>query len=314
MVLELRLWPLLALRRSARYSTPAPLSPRDAAGLVGEVTRFGLAARVRRAVGRLAEGLRDLVTAPMELPVEAPVTATGSDTVPSEGQRVSWTAMDGQWSAWLVLPSPQEARDDAEIRLYVDNAPPCRWALLAGVAVAVWGLWRWRLGQIIHLVPATTRILCATRGGQASQPTHERAIQLAKERDAELLFLYVFDQRVLQRIATPIVINEEAQIEHMLEFLRTTAQEQARLAGVGARVVVRAGRLREELVEVSREEHVSLIVLGSPAGSASRFQVAAMSDLMSEIEEATGVEVMALGSDNDVLPDQVDEMLGEVLE
>ena len=169
-------------------------------------------------------------------------------------------------------------------------------AVLAGVVVVGLSLWRWRLGQIIHLVPSTTRILCATRGGQDSQPTHERAIQLAKERDAEVLFLYVFDQRILQRIATPIVINEEAQIEHMLEFLRTTAQEQARIAGVRARVVVRAGRLREELVAVSREEHVSLIVLGSPAGSASRFQVAAMLDLISEIEEQTGVEVMALGA------------------
>ncbi|MBN1564358.1 MAG: calcium/sodium antiporter [Anaerolineae bacterium] len=183
-------------------------------------------------------------------------------------------------------------------------------AALVGVAVIIVGLWRWRLAQIVHLAPATNRILCATRGGQASQPTHEHAIQLAQERDAELLFLYVFDQRVLQRVATPIVINEEAQIEHMLEFLRTTAQEQARQAGVRARVIVRAGRLREELVEVSREEHVSLIVLGSPAGSASRFQVAAMLDLMSEIEEATGIEVVALGgSDDQMALEQMDDAM-----
>ena len=36
------------------------------------------------------------------------------------------------------------------------------------------------------------RILCPTRGGQDSQPTHQKAIEIALDRGAELIFLYVF--------------------------------------------------------------------------------------------------------------------------
>ena len=37
------------------------------------------------------------------------------------------------------------------------------------------------------------RIVCATRGGEASRRAQERAISLAKELEAELIFLYVTD-------------------------------------------------------------------------------------------------------------------------
>ncbi len=183
------------------------------------------------------------------------------------------------------------------------------WVLAMIITCAASGLsyaaWQWRAGRTKGAPSPTRRILCATRGGQASQPTHAHAIQLAQELNAELIFLYVFDQRVLQQVATPIVIDEDAQIEHMLDFLRTTAQEQAQQAGVHTRVIVRAGRLRDELKGVAQSEHVSLIVLGSPAGSASRFQVAAMLDLVSEIEEATGIEVCTPNGTPALPPDEL---------
>lgn len=138
------------------------------------------------------------------------------------------------------------------------------------------------------------RILCATRGGQASQPTHQKAIELAQAQGAELLFLYIFDRQILQKFATPIVINVEAQVEHMLTFLRTTAQEQARQAGVRARVVIRTGNLREQIKTVAREEQVNLIVLGSPAGNSSLFVREALHALAAEVEEATGISVLVL--------------------
>jgi nucleotide-binding universal stress UspA family protein len=139
-----------------------------------------------------------------------------------------------------------------------------------------------------------SRILCATRGGRASQPTHEKAIKLAREQGAELLFLYVFDRRVLQKVATPIVINVEAQIEHMLAFLRTTAQEQARLAGVRARVVVRTGSLREQIKAVAQREQVHQIILGSPAENSSLFVHDALQTFAAEIEEETGIPAVVL--------------------
>jgi cation:H+ antiporter len=138
------------------------------------------------------------------------------------------------------------------------------------------------------------KILCATRGGEASRPTHEKALELAKEQGAEVLFLYVFDQRVLQGVATPIVINVEAQVEQMYSYLRSTAQVQARQAGVSSKVLVRLGGLREQIATVAVEEQVNLIILGNPAEKSSLFKREALRILGENIEGETGVPVMVL--------------------
>lgn len=141
-----------------------------------------------------------------------------------------------------------------------------------------------------------SKIICATRGGQASLPTHKRAINLALEKGAELIFLYVFDQKVLQGVATPIVINVEAQMKHMLAFLRTTAQEQARRAGVPARIIVRAGSLRDQLKDVSISEQANLVIMGNPAERSSLFKREALQAIADDVEESTGVKVLVLGN------------------
>jgi cation:H+ antiporter len=142
------------------------------------------------------------------------------------------------------------------------------------------------------------RILCATRGGEASIPTHEKAIEMAKELGAELLFLYVFDQTALPLEATPLVINVEAQIRHMTNYLARTAQEQALRAGIESRIIVRVGSLREQLVSVAREQDVGLIILGNPAEKSSLFKREALNTLAADIEEATGARVLALLDDS----------------
>jgi cation:H+ antiporter len=180
---------------------------------------------------------------------------------------------------------------------------PVLWLGIIGVLLLTifvgWGGWEWaaRVRSRAHLPESRPRILCATRGGSASQLTHERAIALAKERGAELIFLYVFDRDTLQRVATPIVINVETQIERMLAFLQATAQEQARLAGVPARVAVCTGNLIGRIEAVSKEEEVELIVMGSPAGAGGRFARKAIQELAADIEAATGITVLALGAD-----------------
>jgi cation:H+ antiporter len=153
---------------------------------------------------------------------------------------------------------------------------------------------RWARSQQQVKVPTMPRntILCATRSGEASQPTHQKAIELAGAQNAELLFLYVFDQQALQRVATPIVINVEAQIEHMLAYLEATAQKQARQSGVEARIVVRTGSLKEEIKAVAEEEKVGLIIFGSPSGESSRFKSEALQTLVNEIEQSTGIPVL----------------------
>jgi hypothetical protein len=73
-----------------------------------------------------------------------------------------------------------------------------------------------------------TTILRPTRGGEASYPNQDRAIKLAKERDADLLLLYVANVHFLDRLAGPVIVDVETELEEMGEFLLALAQERNR--------------------------------------------------------------------------------------
>jgi nucleotide-binding universal stress UspA family protein len=106
------------------------------------------------------------------------------------------------------------------------------------------------------------RILCATRGGEASRRTQDAAIALAREQGDELIFLYVADSSFLNQMAAPLVIDVESRLVKMGEFQLLMAQERAAAQGVSAQTIVREGKLRAELVGAARELEVDLIVLG----------------------------------------------------
>lgn len=140
------------------------------------------------------------------------------------------------------------------------------------------------------------KILCATRGGEASYRTQDAAIALAKQRGEELLFLYVVDIEFLQRTARavrPDVVT--AEMDKMGEFLLAMAQERAQNQGVGAAYVLRHGDLRPELKAAARELDVALVVLGKPAGKESAFALESLEAFAAEIEAETGVEARIIG-------------------
>ena len=108
-------------------------------------------------------------------------------------------------------------------------------------------------------------ILCATRGGEASIKTQQRAIGLAKEREAKLVFIFVADVRFLDHYTAPRVPAMEGEMEHLGEFLLLMAKERAEKAGVEADFTVRKGVFMAALIEAAKELGASLIVLGRPA-------------------------------------------------
>ncbi len=135
------------------------------------------------------------------------------------------------------------------------------------------------------------KILCATRGGEASYDTQDAAIALAKERGDELLFIFVVDTRFLdkaRRAVRPDVVAEE--MSHMGEFLLAMAQERAQKQGVVADYVLRRGEFRDELKAAACEEGVDLVVLGRPESTGAAFVPAALEAFAAEIEAETGVE------------------------
>jgi len=140
------------------------------------------------------------------------------------------------------------------------------------------------------------RILCATRGGEASHHTQDAAIALAKERGDELIFLYVADSSFLNQTAAPLVVNIETRLVKMGEFLLLMAQERAKAQGVSAQAIVREGKLRAELVGVARELEVDLVVLGHPVDRHEQavFDETALQAFATSLQAITGVEVRIL--------------------
>jgi nucleotide-binding universal stress UspA family protein len=136
------------------------------------------------------------------------------------------------------------------------------------------------------------KILCATRGGEASYRTQDKAIALAKERGDTLLFLYVADLHFLDKTAASIVVDVGNEVTKMGEFLLLMAQERAREAGVEASLITREGDVREQIKAAAVEEGVDLVVLGRPTDEASRFKLEALRAFAAEIEEETGISAV----------------------
>jgi nucleotide-binding universal stress UspA family protein len=140
------------------------------------------------------------------------------------------------------------------------------------------------------------RILCATRGGEASHRTQDAAIALAKEQGDDLIFLYVADSSFLNQTAAPLVVDVESRLVKLGKFLLLMAQERAAAQGISAQTVVREGGLRAELVGAARELEVDLIVLGRPVDRHQEavFDDTALQAFAVSLQTITGAEVRIL--------------------
>ena len=135
------------------------------------------------------------------------------------------------------------------------------------------------------------KILCATRGGEASQKTQDAVIAMAKEQGATILFLYVVDVEFLRLTARgvrPDVVSTE--MEHMGEFLLAMACERAAAQSVEAEACLRHGSLVKALESAAREEGADAIAFGRPAGPDSSFALADLEELAAQIEEDIGIK------------------------
>jgi nucleotide-binding universal stress UspA family protein len=140
----------------------------------------------------------------------------------------------------------------------------------------------------------TSMILCPTRGGASSRPNQEKAIALAKERGADILFLYVSNVQFLGLLASPVVVDIETELDEMGEFLLTIAQERAEKAGVHAEALVKRGVFRQVLRSIIQDYPVDAVILGSSQESSSLITPAYTEALGKEISQETGVEFIVV--------------------
>ena len=137
-------------------------------------------------------------------------------------------------------------------------------------------------------------ILCPTRGGKESHPNQDFAINLAKERGADLLFPYVSNIQLLSRAGPPIVVDIEEELDEMGDFLLSMAQERAEKSGVLAKVAVRRGVFSEVLKEVIVEKEIKIVILGSSPKEAGIVSYDRLQELSETLNEETGVEFIVV--------------------
>ncbi|MGD9317888.1 MAG: universal stress protein [Anaerolineae bacterium] len=139
------------------------------------------------------------------------------------------------------------------------------------------------------------KILCATRGGEASLRTQDAVIAMAKETGATVLFLYVVDVEFLKVTARgvrhDVVVTE---MEHMGEFLLAMACERAAAQGVEAESCLQHGPLLQALESAACAEGVDAIAFGRPIGPDSSFSLSELEELTAKLEQDTGVKTYIL--------------------
>ncbi len=107
-------------------------------------------------------------------------------------------------------------------------------------------------------------ILCAIRGGPSSQPTITASIELAKETQETIFFLYVVNLDFLTHTSSSKTNHISKEIEEMGEFILLSAQEQATSEGAEAESIIRDGKVMEEIIACCEELKPTYVILGRP--------------------------------------------------
>jgi nucleotide-binding universal stress UspA family protein len=139
-------------------------------------------------------------------------------------------------------------------------------------------------------------IVCATRGGEAGRRTQERAIALAKERGAELVFLCVFDPAFAGPLNRALSTAVEEEQRWLGRALVSVAQARAREQGVEAGAVVLSGEILETIEAFLCESDASTLVIGEARvdTALSAFRHGTIQSCARHVEQNTHVEVVVV--------------------
>jgi len=148
-------------------------------------------------------------------------------------------------------------------------------------------------------------ILCATRGGLASQTTQSAARELARKTGLPLIYLYVVNTDFFNR-ATGLGHMDDAarELTKLGEFILAVAVERAEAEGVQASGVVRTGKWQDELLAVAKEVNPRHVVLGSPGLDNLEDPEAArhIRERAAQIKQASGADVVIVLPSGETVP------------
>ena len=144
-------------------------------------------------------------------------------------------------------------------------------------------------------------VVCAIRGGPASQETVNIALKLAREKALPLTFLYVVNIDFLSRTASSRVQLIIEELHQMGDFILLHAQESAQAQGIPASGVIRRGEVGEEIINLCQEIQADIVVLGRPQGQAGAdvFDHQKLDVFSKMIESTSGARVMIVDGTGD---------------
>jgi len=139
-------------------------------------------------------------------------------------------------------------------------------------------------------------ILCPVRGAPESRATVSKAIDLALEMDARLVFFHVVDAEFLgsSGFGQPLGLIY-SELTEMSEFMMLVLKDRAERRGVKqVDVVIREGNVRKQLRQAAIETHARVMVMGRPTRSpgSNVFKSGEFEEFVKELEEVGEIEII----------------------
>jgi nucleotide-binding universal stress UspA family protein len=135
-------------------------------------------------------------------------------------------------------------------------------------------------------------IVCATRGGEGSRAVQLAAIERAKESEKDLVFLFVADSAMQERVEETLQMAVRDELIWMGNVMLQIAKLRAGARDMDVRLKVRVGQVREEIEQFLQESNADLLLLGAPRGTtATVFGDDAIEQFARMIQADTGIRV-----------------------
>ncbi len=146
-------------------------------------------------------------------------------------------------------------------------------------------------------------ILCLVRGGKESKNTVTKAIDLALEMDARLVFFHVIDAEFLNQsmMGTRLKVVYQA-LYDMADFAMEILKDRAERRGVKeVETIIREGNIVKQLRQAAIETQAKLLVIGRPIRSpgSNVFHDSELLNFANELAEIGEVEVLIVGDEGE---------------
>lgn len=116
---------------------------------------------------------------------------------------------------------------------------------------------------------AINKIVCPTKGSKGCKIAEDKAIELAKENNSKLVFLYVIDTRFMERGfgGEGSVSDAASAIGHIGEVILDIAKEKAIERGLQDENILtekRTGDVTQQINNSVEEHNADLVIIGHP--------------------------------------------------